>query len=92
VGDAHGATRGPSRRGFVEVHVSTRDGRHAMRRVDKLPGSPEQPLDRDEIQAKFLDCAGAAGLDAGRAGAAFEQLAALEDCAHVASIVELLRR
>jgi len=92
VGDAHAAARGPSRRGFVEVHAVTRDGQHAMSRVDKLPGSPDQPLEWSELRAKFLDCAEAAGLDAGRTSRAFDQLAALEHCENVTSIVQLLRR
>jgi 2-methylcitrate dehydratase PrpD len=92
VGDAHAATRGPSRRGFVEVQVTTGDGRRAAHRVDKVPGSPQQPLTWDEIRLKFLDCAGGAGLDPVRAASAFEQMSALEHCRDVAAIVALLRR
>lgn len=90
-GDPYAATRGPSRRGFVEVHVETRDGRKAMRRIDKVPGSPEQELGWDDIRAKFLDCAISAGLDMGRAGAAFERIGHVEDCTDLVDILKLLQ-
>lgn len=91
VGDPHAATRGPSRRGFVEVHAATRDGRKASRRVDPLPGSPDQPLGWDDIRAKFLDCAASARLDPAKSRAAFEALAQLDACTDVKTIVRLLR-
>lgn len=91
VDDPDAMTRGPSRRGFVEVYVDTRDGRRAMRRVDKLPGSLDQELSLEEVQFKFIDCARTAGLSSGQANAAFDQLMALEKCADVSSILKLLQ-
>jgi len=92
VGDPNATTRGPSRRGFVEVHIETRDGRRAMRRVDKLPGSPEQELGWEEIRAKFFDCGTSAGLDEDRVRKAFDQLMVLERCANVSTIMTFLRQ
>jgi 2-methylcitrate dehydratase PrpD len=91
IGDPHAATRGPSRRGYVEVHAETRDGRRAVRRIDKLPGSPDQALTWDDIRSKFLDCASSADLDAKRSREAFDRLAQLEECADVSEICTLLR-
>lgn len=90
-GDPHAAQRGPSRRGYVEVHARTRDGRAAMRRVDHLPGSPDQPLSWDDVRAKFLDCAHSVEIDDGRAREAFDRLMNLQACRNIGEIVKLLR-
>jgi len=91
-GDPHASTRGPSRRGFIEVHVKTRDGKEAMRRVDKLPGSPDQELSLEEVRAKFLDCAKAANLNIDRAQMAFDLLARVEDCTNLPDVLKLLQQ
>src|SRR5258706_16481237 len=36
------------------VHVTLKDGRVLSRRVDSFKGTPEQPLNRDEMRDKFL--------------------------------------
>lgn len=93
VGDPYATTRGPSRRGFVEVQVEARDGRRAVRRIDTVPGSAEQELTWDEIRIKFCDCADSAGLDNRAATTAFERLTNLERCADISSsVLRLLRR
>ncbi len=90
-GDPDAATRGPSRRGFVEVHARTRDGRSAMRRVDALPGSPDQPLSWSDVEAKFLDCATSALIDGTRGRRALGRLRDIEACSDVSEIMSLLR-
>lgn len=90
-GDAHATTRGPSRRGFVEVHAQTLKGEKAMCRVDKLPGSPDWELSREELRDKFMDCASVAHLDQARAGEAFERIASLQCEAKLDDVLELLR-
>ena len=91
VGDPHAKTRGPSRRGFVEVHAETTDGRKAMQRVDRLPGSPDWELRWDELREKFLDCARSASVNATCAGKAFERLVSLEEQKDFAAILDLLK-
>ncbi|HYF17653.1 MAG TPA: MmgE/PrpD family protein [Ramlibacter sp.] len=39
------------------VRIVTRDGRSFERRGDKVPGSPDAPLDWDQLAAKFRGCA-----------------------------------
>lgn len=90
-GDPHATTRGPSRRGFVEIHARTRAGATGTRRIDKVPGSPEWELTHEELREKFLDCASAGGIDALSAREAFERLALLPNETRFAAIVELLR-
>lgn len=92
VGDPHAATRGPSRRGFVEVHATTADGRHAVQRVDVLPGSPEQELTWEDVRAKFLDCAQAAQLDPARAQSALDHLMQLDANTDVEALLKRLQR
>jgi 2-methylcitrate dehydratase PrpD len=43
----------------AEVIVHTRDGRRLARRIDQQVGrGPEDPMSREELAAKFVDCAG----------------------------------
>ena len=92
LGDAQGAKLGPSRRGFVEVSAERLDGKRATTTVQKLPGSPDQPLTREEVNAKFLDCAAAAQLDGARTEAALERLEHLDNERDAASVIALLRK
>ena len=90
-GDPHAETRGPSRRGFVEVHARTHDGRHAMQRIDPLPGSPDQPLSWNDIREKFMDCSSTTTLAPGRAQQAFDLLFDIESCDRIEKIINLLQ-
>jgi len=92
VGDTQGAKLGPSRRGFVELSAERLDGKRATTTVHKLPGSPDQPLTRSEVDTKFLDCAAAAQLDCARAEEALQRLGHLESERDVSGVLELLRR
>lgn len=91
-GDPNAGHVGPSRRGFVLLSARTRDGRSAEVRIDKLPGSPDQPLTWTEVEQKFLDCANAASLDAERVRAAWNAIADLEHCADLDALTQLLTR
>lgn len=42
------------------VHIETNDGRRFSRRVDHSKGMPENPMQRREIDAKFISLASAA--------------------------------
>jgi 2-methylcitrate dehydratase PrpD len=59
------------------VIVTTRSGRQHDRRVDVPRGDPRNPLDPAAVQAKFVECAEAAGLGAERIGALRTRLDAL---------------
>jgi len=41
----------------VRVVVKLKDGKEFSRRVDMAKGNPDDPLSRDELTAKFMDCA-----------------------------------
>lgn len=86
VGDANAGHVGPSRRGFVLLSVRTREGRSETIRIDKLPGSPDQPLTWAEVEQKFLDCAKAAQFDDAHSRAAWRTIAALEQCASIEAL------
>jgi 2-methylcitrate dehydratase PrpD len=51
-------TWNPSTGGYVTIEIRTRGGRRLARRVDHPRGSPAAPLRREELVAKFRDCAG----------------------------------
>ena len=91
IGDPYAKTRGPSRRGFVEVHASTTDGRNAMRRINIIPGSPDQALSWDDIRRKFMDCASTTQLDIEQIQKCYERLITMETCNNVQEIISLLR-
>ena len=83
-------TRPAGDRGFVEVEVSTTDGRNETIRVDAAPGHPSRELGWDDIRHKFLDCAQHGGVDSVRAERAFDALAHLEQCPDVDALVRPL--
>lgn len=92
VGDPNAGHVGPSRRGFVTLLARTRDGRSAEIRVDKLPGSPDQPLTWAEVEQKFVDCASAANLDETACRAAWNEITRLEGCADLRELTTSLTR
>ncbi|MGE0153800.1 MAG: MmgE/PrpD family protein [Reyranellaceae bacterium] len=64
----------------VTVEIATRDGRNFREHVPHLPGAPEAPLSRAEVEAKFRSCAalGVDPLDAQRAQRLIERVDAVE--------------
>jgi 2-methylcitrate dehydratase PrpD len=89
-GDPNAGHVGPSRRGFVLLSVRTRDGRSAQTRIDKLPGSPDQPLNWQDVEQKFFDCARSAKLDDDRCRSAWRTISALDACPDVADLTAAL--
>lgn len=73
--------------GFVTVTARRRDGAEETVRVDKPVGSPERELGWDDLEAKFHDCAGQAGLTANSAADSFAAWRGLRRCADVSSLI-----
>lgn len=89
--DPQAEHKGYSRRGYVEVCVKLKDGRTATRRIDVVPGSPEDGLEWDDIRTKFLDCAKAASVPHRQAVDAIQTLMSLERCQDMSMLLSLLR-
>ncbi len=84
-------TRSSGSKGFVEVEVRLRDGRHDKIRVDRPPGSPQRELSWDDLHEKFMDCARhSKGVKDASAARAFAALQKLEDSADIMEIARLL--
>jgi len=83
-------TRSSGSRGFVEVDVELANGVKDRIRVPRPPGHPSRELTWDDLEGKFLDCAGEAKIAAAKARQAFAALRALEDCTDLNAIVSLL--
>lgn len=73
--------------GFVTVTARRRDGAEETVRVDKPVGSPERELGWDDLEAKFHDCAGQAGLTANSAADSFAAWRGLRRCADLSSLI-----
>jgi 2-methylcitrate dehydratase PrpD len=73
----------------AEVTVTTGDGRFSARIDHQIGRGPANPMSRDELRAKFEDCAGRA-LPAGRIGPAFEMLENLEKMASLRELTDAL--
>jgi 2-methylcitrate dehydratase PrpD len=84
------ATLAAGARGFVEIEVRLKSGRHEVIRVDAAPGHPKYPLSWSDIEQKFVDCAAHGGVEPTQAGRAFEALKRLQDCADLSEIIALL--
>jgi len=83
-------TRGyPAVRNAI-VEIATRDGRRFRRLIDRLPGSPHNPLSSAEVEAKFLSLT-APVLGAERGQAVVEQVRELEALPDVSRLGSLLR-
>jgi 2-methylcitrate dehydratase PrpD len=81
-------TRGPGPRGFVEVHVTTTDGKQYDNRVDIAPGYPGRELSSADMWAKFSDCTAYAGIAETKARGVFDRLENLEEVADVRPVIE----
>ena len=84
------ATLAAGARGFVEIEVHLKDGRHDVMRIDAAPGHPKYPLSWSDLEQKFLDCAAHGGVEPSQTGHAFESLKELQDCADLGEIIALL--
>jgi 2-methylcitrate dehydratase PrpD len=83
-------TRAAGARGFVEIEVHATDGRSEVARVHAAPGHPTRPLSWQDIEHKFMDCAGHAALDTARAQRALQMVLKLDVCDSVNAIVHAL--
>jgi 2-methylcitrate dehydratase PrpD len=72
------------------VTIAMADGRELVETVRFARGSPENPMSRDELAAKYDECA-ALSLDAARARQALGLLEGLDELASVASLMDVLR-
>jgi 2-methylcitrate dehydratase PrpD len=86
--DPHFASKSAGTRGFVEIEIELRDGRHASTRVDVAPGHPRAGLSWDEIEEKFMDCASHGGIGEGRVRHALLQLRGLPACPDIRAILD----
>lgn len=71
--------------------IALADGRRVEASCNTALGSPENPLDRDQLVAKFVDCAGRAArpLAPGEARALADRILALETCADVGALLRV---
>jgi 2-methylcitrate dehydratase PrpD len=76
--------------GFVEVTARRTDGAEETVRVDKPVGSPERELGWDDLEAKFHDCAGQAGLASNSAADSFAAWRGLRAAADVGALIRPL--
>jgi len=80
-------TRSSGSRGWVDVEVQLRNGTRDMVRVHKAPGHPSRPLNWDDIEAKFVDCAKQADLSNSATESAFRLIEELERCTDIKLLV-----
>jgi 2-methylcitrate dehydratase PrpD len=66
------------------VAVRLKDGRELLEEVEHFPGTPEQPLDRAGLRAKFETIT--AGLRQNRPAAVFDSIATLECASNVGAL------
>ena len=71
------------------IDVRLRDGTELHTEADTYPGGPERPLSREELHAKFRDCASLV-MDDARIDAALETLERVDDLGHIGDLVAAL--
>lgn len=79
--------------GFVEITVTTSDGRSETMQVLKPTGSPEKPLGWNDLSDKFIDCAHHAGVavdDAKQMFSAWKNIRQAGDIAGPIGMLEVL--
>ena len=86
-GEKDTGTRSSGTIGFVEVTARRRDGKEESVRVDKPTGSPEHELTWADLEAKFHDCAGQAGLASNSAADSFAAWRAVRRCGDMATLL-----
>ena len=83
------ASDNPMEEGYVTVDVRTKPGLQFLRRIDHPRGSPALPLRREELVAKFRDCA-ARVLDPVSVDRALTSLDAVESVRDVNALADAL--
>ncbi|HEV8519007.1 MAG TPA: MmgE/PrpD family protein [Burkholderiales bacterium] len=73
------------------LDITFKDGRRFTLRVDAAKGSPEFPMDEDEVAQKVRECAQFSGWAGSRTEKLIEQILRLEQVDDVRSIAGLLR-
>lgn len=77
---------------FAPCELTVRTARHGdlTRRVDHVPGAPENPLSLDDLEAKFRDCAaaGIAPMTPGQADAVIDAVLSLEEVENMAAFFD----
>jgi len=76
--------------GFIEITARRRDGAEETVRVDKPVGSPERELGWNDLETKFHDCAGQAGLASNSAADSFAAWRALRGAADLSALLRPL--
>jgi 2-methylcitrate dehydratase PrpD len=84
---ADGPATGDINDGYVEVTATTAAGRTAAVRVRAPSGSPEHPMDWDEIAAKFGACCQWVLMDAEESGALFAALRNIDQQRDVRALI-----
>lgn len=88
--DPTGANSSAGTGGFWEVTVHANDGATVTTSCEYAPGSPQRPLEWNEVKDKFLGCVDAAGYDLGAAGTVFERLRRLEAISDLRATIDEL--
>jgi 2-methylcitrate dehydratase PrpD len=73
----------------MTVEISLADGRRLSGRADGAKGHPRKPMSRDDLRAKFMECAGLV-MPAAQAEAAMERLWAIREVRSVKSLTAVL--
>jgi 2-methylcitrate dehydratase PrpD len=71
------------------VEIDLLDGRTLAREAERYRGGPEHPFTRDELGAKFAECAGLV-MDPGAIGEAFDLIGSLERLDNVRALVDVV--
>ncbi len=76
----------------TSVEIVTRDGRRYEHRSTGVPGDPKNPVDWEQIEAKFRDCVSfsAKPVSPGNVDKAAELIRHLDDLADVNTLIRLL--
>jgi 2-methylcitrate dehydratase PrpD len=77
--------------GFMHVTVTMRSGEEYSADVARAHGAPERPLGWEDVEAKFADCARAAGVDFGEAARAARMLRQLQEVPDIRRVISTLR-
>lgn len=88
--DPTGRHSSASSGGFVDVRVTTSDGRGTTARVGVVAGSPGRPLTPAERRAKWADCLQAGGRAPQVAAPVFDALQALAELDDVDAVLRVL--
>lgn len=77
--------------GATRLRLRLRDGRELDRTVAFAKGEPNNPMNSEELRAKFFDCTAVAGLAPGAAEALLAEIDALESMPDSAALTDAMR-